>query len=153
MRLHAIVWAALLGATVFAQNVRISPRYQSVYVLPMGGGLDQHLSNRLTISRALWVVLEPGSADAVLTDTLDETFWSWLSRTYPGAAGSPANHIADFPHEQPIVRNRGTVFLVDPRRRVVLWSTYALPKNTSPDELDRTATRVTTQLKAAYEKK
>jgi hypothetical protein len=36
-------------------------------------------------------------------------------------------------------RARGTLFLVDPHSRVVLWSIYAQPKDASPVGLDRTA--------------
>ncbi len=36
-------------------------------------------------------------------------------------------------------RAKGTLFLVDPHSRLVLWSIYAQPKDGSPVELDRTA--------------
>jgi hypothetical protein len=36
-------------------------------------------------------------------------------------------------------RAKGTLFLVDPRSRLVLWSIYAQPKDASSFELDRTA--------------
>ena len=36
-------------------------------------------------------------------------------------------------------RAKGTLFLVDPRSRMVLWSIYAQPKDASGAELDRTA--------------
>ncbi len=42
---------------------------------------------------------------------------------------------------------KGTLFLVDAHSRAVLWSVYEKPKNTSPDELDRTAKRVVGRLK------
>jgi hypothetical protein len=42
---------------------------------------------------------------------------------------------------------KGTLFLVDAHSRNVLWSVYEKPKNSSPDELDRTAKRVVTRLK------
>ena len=53
----------------------------------------------------------------------------------------------------PSGRQRGTIFLIDPRKRVVLWSTYELPKNSSPAELDRSATRISNQLRIAFGKK
>jgi len=128
----------------------------------MSNALDQHLASRLTSAHVLWVVLEPKSADAVLTDTLDDSFWSWLEKTYPpassaGAAGAPAPsgvRAGGLRREvEAGTRQRGTVFLVDPRTRLVLWSTYELPRNASPAELDRAATRITNQLKAAFGKK
>ena len=44
------------------------------------------------------------------------------------------------------------VFLVDPRRRVVLWSAWENPKNPSAIELEHSAERIANQLKAAFEK-
>ncbi len=44
-------------------------------------------------------------------------------------------------------RAKGTVFLVDPRSRQVLWSIYARPKNTSAVELDRTAGHIAARIR------
>lgn len=43
-------------------------------------------------------------------------------------------------------RAKGTLFLVDPRSRLVLWSIYAEPKNASPVELDRTAGHIASRI-------
>jgi hypothetical protein len=43
-------------------------------------------------------------------------------------------------------RSKGTLFLVDPRSRVVLWSIYAPPKDTSAAQLDRTAARIANRI-------
>ena len=154
MRTHYAAVTVLLGVSLFGSDARLSPRFQTVYIVEMGNGLDQYLASRLTATRALWVVLEPSSADAVLTDTLDDSFWSWLSRTYPQHAGTPGGPGSAFRRDTlPPMKRRGTVFLVDPRNRLVLWSAYDLPKNASPDELNRTATRITTNLKTAFGKK
>jgi hypothetical protein len=157
MRAHFFMLAvALCCASLSAADPRVSPRFRTVYVMPMTNSLDQHLASRLTSRHVLWVVLEPSSADAVLTDSLDETFWNWMARTYPAAAGAPGGNNnrggAYRPTGAPIGRQRGTVFLVDPRRRLVLWSTYEFPRNSSPAELDRSATRISTQLKSAFGK-
>jgi hypothetical protein len=45
-------------------------------------------------------------------------------------------------------RARGTIFLVDPHTRLVLWSIYAQPKDASGAELDRTAARIADRIKA-----
>jgi hypothetical protein len=155
MRLNPIVWTAILGVSLFAKdNIRLSPRFQTVYVVQMAHGLDQYITGRLTSSRVLWVVLEPVSADAVLTDSVDQTFWTWLTETYPPLPGTPAGGASrgmSFRSDTPMGgKPRGTIFLVDPRRRVVLWSAYALPKGSSPGDLERTATMITGQLKAAF---
>ena len=68
---------------MIAADARLSPNFSTVYILEMSNGLDQHLANRLTGERVMWVVLEPKRADAVLTESLDESFWTWLARTYP----------------------------------------------------------------------
>ena len=122
----------------------------------MANALDQYLASRLTSGRVLWVVLEPPSADAVLTDTVDDAFWSWLARTYPPAAGastSAANRDTALRRDTPTNPHRGMVFLVDPRSRVVIWSAYQLPKSSAPGEMDHAALLITNQLKAAFAKK
>jgi hypothetical protein len=147
---------ALCCAALSGNEVHLSPRFRTVYIREMSDGLDQHLASRLSNAHILWVVLDPASADAILTDSLDETFWTWLQRTYPPAKAAPT---AEGTRENPVVnvgqpvRKRGTVFLVDPRQRLVLWSTYDLPKNASPAELDRSANRIAGQLKAILPKK
>jgi hypothetical protein len=44
-------------------------------------------------------------------------------------------------------RSKGTIFLVNPHTRLVLWSIYAQPKDASAAEMDRTAKRIAEQLK------
>jgi hypothetical protein len=120
----------------------------------MANEMDQHLASRLTSTRTLWVVLDPGNADAILTDSLDDGFWNWLARTYPTAnkaAGERAP--GDRYSAQNTSKHRGTVFLVDPKTRLVLWSMYDLPRNFSPAEMDRVAAHINNQLKAAFGKK
>jgi hypothetical protein len=151
-----IAVVALLCASLSGQNVRLSPRFRTVYILGMANALDQYLASRLTSTRVLWVVLEPPSADAVLTDTLDDAFWTWLTRTYPPAAGastSTANPSTAFRRDTATSPHRGMVFLVDPRSRVVMWSAYQLPKSSAPSEMDHAASQITNQLKAALGRK
>jgi hypothetical protein len=154
MRTRRIFFVALAAALALAgQQLHISPRYQTVYILPMTSSLDQHLASRLTSAHVVWVVLEPASADAVLTDSMDEGFWTWLERTYPSSAAASNRASALRTGDPQPPKQRGTVFLVDPRTKVVLWSVYALPKNSSPAEVDRAAVRIATQLKAAFGKR
>ena len=56
---------------------------QSVYILPMGGGMDQFLANRLTRFGKIQVVADPQRADAILTDRLGEVFEKRLDELYP----------------------------------------------------------------------
>jgi hypothetical protein len=154
MRTYAIILIVLICGRVFGDEARLSPRFRTVYITSMTNALDQHIATRLTSGRVLWVVLDPASADAVLTDNVDQTFWNWLVQTYPASSSASGNNIATAYRfgNAPGATYRGTIFLVDPRRRLVLWSTYELPRNSSPSELDRSATRITNQLKTAFEK-
>ena len=150
--------AALCLATLYiGAEVRLSPRFHTVFILRMANGLDQYLASRLTSERVLWVVLEPTSADAVLTNSIDEGFWAWLVRTYPSPAGSASQSSGKNESSAPWVtqpgKHRGTIFLVDPRNRTVVWSTYDHGRDDSPDELDRSAARVASQLKASFNQK
>jgi hypothetical protein len=132
----------------------LSPRFRTVYIVPMPNSMEEYLASCLTSTRVLWVVLQPSNADAVLTDTLDEDFWSWLERSYGSGSTAPAEGTdAGYRRPASFYPHSGTIFLVDPRRRVVLWSTYNLPKNTSPDELNRTAVHIVNQLRSAFGKK
>jgi hypothetical protein len=45
------------------------------------------------------------------------------------------------------------MFLVDLKTRTVLWSAYERPRNTTPDELNRTAKRIVDRLKKSFPKK
>lgn len=156
MRSRAILFVCLGVALLAAQEAQLSPRFRTVYLTPMANEMDQHLASRLTSTRTLWVVLDPGNADAILTDSLDDGFWNWLARTYPSAtkaAGERAPAPSDRYGTQNASKHRGTVFLVDPKTRLVLWSMYDLPRNFSPAEMDRVAAHINNQLKAAFGKK
>jgi hypothetical protein len=141
---------------LYGQEARLSPRFQTVYILEMANSFDQHLASRLTAGRVLWVVLDPKSADAVITESLDENFVSWMQRTYPPAAGASTNDASGslIPRSAGIrERSRGTVFLVDPRKRIVLWSACELRKDASTIEADRAAMRLANGLKTAFGRK
>ena len=101
----------------------------------------------------LCIWFAPANADAVLTDAVDEDFWLWISQTY--VPPDPVHPSANGPSlgRTRQSANKGTVFLVDPRKRVVLWSTYDRAKDTSSDELDRSAARIAGQLKTVVIKK
>jgi hypothetical protein len=50
-------------------------------------------------------------------------------------------------------RSKGTLFLLDAHKRVVLWSIYEVPKNSSSREMDRVAERIAGRLKHEIGKK
>lgn len=122
-----------------------------VYLLPMSGGLDQHLASEFTRQGTLEVVIDPQKADAVFTDRLGESFELKVSELFatkkedvkksdsirgPGISGK---------------RNTGTVFLVDPKSMTVLWSVYEPPKDSSRDSLVLCARKIVDQFAGAKE--
>jgi hypothetical protein len=156
MRVRTVLLVLILCAFLYGDDVHLSPRFQTVYILEMSNAFDQHLASRLTAGRVLWVVLDPASADAVITESVDDTFLTWMQKTYTTAPGTPANDpsgAALHKSAAPGDKGRGTVFLVDPRRRVVLWSACEMRKDSSSVEADRAALRLANELKAAFGKK
>lgn len=135
----------------------------TVYLLPMTSGMDQYLANRLNESGLFEVVTDPQKADAVFTDRIGEALEIRMNELYPTPEilakkkkeeedkkkgntdfyeddkNSPV-HLTSFG------KGKGMFFLVDRHKRVVLWSTYARPKNFSADQLNRTAREVTARL-------
>ena len=73
----------LFGATLFGDQAHVTPHFRTVYIREMTNALDQHLASRISSTHVLWVVLDPASADSVLTDSVDENFWLWMQKTYP----------------------------------------------------------------------
>lgn len=141
-----------------AQHAELS-RIQSVYLLPMGNGLDQYLAGRLTALGLFQVVVDPKKADAVFTDRLGEPFEQRMNELYPApeppleekkqaaAESTPAAPRQEAPRVSSWGRGRGTIFLVDTRTRAVIWSVYERPRDSSPDQVNRTAERIANRLR------
>jgi hypothetical protein len=124
---------------------------KTVYLLPMSSGLDQFLAIRLTAGAILQVVTDPQKADAVLTDRIGTAFEQKLDELYSpttrketqdGAFGDTGNR----PTMQPLSRGKGAIFLVDRKTRNVVWSTYAKPKNATPDAMHSLADHIAGRL-------
>ena len=121
---------------------------QSVYLLPMAGGLDQHLANRL--SGVLRVVTDPKLADAVFTDRLGEPFEKKLAELYPAPVDPDKEDKDDNKRNAPASSfglGRGTIFLVDLKSRAVVWSAFKKSNGSAPDTLDRTAARIVQEIR------
>jgi len=151
MRVGFLFAIALFCSELWGEDFRVLSRVHTVYILGMSNGLDQFLANRLTNSGLIWVVLDPAKADAIMTDRLDDTFWNWLNARYPlSALKAPLpGREDDLRYKSMIAETgkiRGTVFLVDPKSRLVLWSSYAQTRTGSSDALDQVAERVTKRL-------
>ena len=70
---------------LYASDASISQlkQVQSVYILPMRGGMDQYLANRITREGLFVVVADPKRADAIVTDRLGEPLERKLDELYP----------------------------------------------------------------------
>ena len=191
MMVNAMRWTALLFLPLLAGAAEIGgSRVNTVYILPMAHGLDQHIANRLTREHVVEVVADSARADALLTDRLGASLEYQLEKLHPTPkppaesadsesdsdksekSGKVAGDLADKsakdkddketttgrrapkmmaesgpPRPNAFGGGKGTLFLVDAHSRAVLWSVYEKPKNTSPDEMDRTARRVVGRLK------
>jgi hypothetical protein len=181
MKFTAALLVGLSAIAAAAENVPIA-QVHTVYLLPMTNGLDQYLANRLTNLGVFQVVADPDKADAVLTDRLGEVLESRLDELFPEppevtpqaaakappAKGEKPSAEAKDPQQagrdtsikgnttvpgSSFRSSKGTVFLVDPHNRSVLWSMYELPRNSSSKEMDRTAGHVADRLKHEIKKK
>lgn len=77
---------SLLALGAALATAAVSPQLQKVnrvYILSMGGGMDQFLANELTKLHVFEVVTDPQKADAVLTDHVGQAFESQLNDLYP----------------------------------------------------------------------
>src|SRR5713226_6030936 len=141
-----LLLCSLLACLSLGANIS---QVQSVYLLPMSGGLDQYLANRL--SGVFRVVTDPKLADAVFTDQLGEAFEQKLAALYPPAAQADSDKDdkddKQAPQTSSFGRGKGTIFLVDLKSRAVIWSGYQKRNGSAPDILDRTATQIVQQIK------
>ena len=148
-----VVCACMALAGVNPQLLQV----HSVYILPMGSGMDQFLANRMARLGMMRVVADPQQADAIFTDRIGELFEKKLNELYPpdtdedddSDTGSKGAMKGDVEQQRSagFGRGHGNFFLVDRKTRNVLWSVYERPKNTSADELNKTAERIVNRLK------
>ncbi|HWE52484.1 MAG TPA: hypothetical protein VG273_22000 [Bryobacteraceae bacterium] len=165
MKRHPLV--ILFTITLLAQSAGL----HQVYVLPMGGGLDQYLADWLTREKVMQVVTDPKAADLVMTDRLGEAFEQRLAQILPPpekpvkkgdksddksdekaaksieTGGAPPVHSAFRSSSA-----RGTLFLVDLKTRQVVWSDHEKPPTPSDANLNREAERVAKKLHETFAK-
>jgi hypothetical protein len=121
---------------------------KTVYLLPMTGGLDQYLANRLTGDQVFRVVTDPKLADAIFTDHLGDAFEKQLTELYPPPeAADEKDDNKPQPHPSAFGRGKGTIFLVDLKSREVIWSGYEGRIGSTPGLLDRTAVRIVREIR------
>ena len=159
--MNRLCFLALLGASLGAALNPQIKQVNQVYILAMGGGMDQFLANQLTAQGVFQVVTDPQKADAILSDRLGVMFENKLKELYPPPAPPPppksdSKDAKDKDEKQDtsparvggLGTGKGNFFLVDRKTRAVLWSLYERPKDSTPRELSRTAERVVKRLKA-----
>jgi len=145
------------------------PAVHSVFVMPMSQGMDQFLANRLAGEHVFQVVSDPKLADAVLSDRIGASLNSSLDELTPAVkpaaaeqkdakADSSAAKFATAGAPDPALsssfgRGKGNFFLLDVKSRQVLWSTFALPKDSTAGQLDRTASDIVSRLMHDMKKK
>jgi hypothetical protein len=153
---------AALAATLSVPCARAqeAPAVKAVYILPMASGLDQYLAFRLTEGGVLQVVTDPQKADAILTDRIGghflETFKDLFGpKTDDAKAGKyqAGDEDSFHPAMRPLSSSRGAIFLVERATGNVVWSTFEIPKNTQPQELNRTAEKIVDRLAKAQKGK
>ncbi len=153
------VLALLCAALGFGQDLS---KVHFVYLLPMSRGLDQYLANWLTKDHVFQVVTDPKQADTVFTDRIGSGFEEKLAElqanpepvSRPSEDEAPAskddatsNRVSPPSQSSSFGRGKGTVFLVDLKSHHVLWSTYQPSKDSSSDQLNRTASDIVSRLK------
>lgn len=148
-RLLALV--AITSAAAFAQLSAA----KNVYIMPMAGGLDQHLALLLTQEHVLQVVTDPEKADVLFTDRIGTGFEAALKELYPPPAekadeqdqkADASNVTFQAPAMKPLSRSRGAVFLIVRNSRDVIWSTFEEPKSTDPKDLYKAAKEIVDRL-------
>lgn len=170
MKLRSAVLCAFSLGLAAASEPTLT-QIRTVYLLPMGGGLDQFLANRLTAAGRYQVVTDPAQADAVLTDRIGAEFEERMRELYPPppppeeaktdedkdakkdakkkeepSLASIMGESAGGHPQSTFTRSRGNVFLVDRSAKRVIWSTYLRPRTTRPDELNRAADQIIDRL-------
>jgi len=68
---------------------------RTVYLMPMGRGLDQFIANRLTRMHVLQVVTDPAKADTIFTDQVGAALEDKLKDLYPPPPDPKAKEAAE----------------------------------------------------------
>jgi len=135
----------LLCSLAFGDSARDLRTVKTVYLLPMGNGLDQYLADRIAREGIYTVVTDPERADAIFTDRIGESFEQALKELYNPPAEETEQDKFGAPHERvhgASWRGRGTVFLVDRESRAVMWSTFVPISGSQPVDVEKRARHI-----------
>lgn len=152
--------SSIFALCLAASNPQLA-NIKAVYLLPMGGGLDQYLAIRLTENQLFRVVTDPNLADAVFTDRIGESFEERLTELYPednpkkddDKKSEENSWVNQKVRSASFSRGKGTIFLIDRKSRDVLWSLYAPSKSARVPDLNSNATRISKKLEEAVRPK
>jgi len=145
------------------QEVISAETAKTVYVAPMGYGMDQYMANHLTAQRLYQVMTHPKDAQLMFSDQLGPALDRKLRESFPDYFEEPAEpekkeedkeeKAAATKAEKDEARRgawgqgRGNYFLLDYRSGRVLWSTYFRPSTFTPKDLDQAAKKIIDRLK------
>ena len=165
MKLSSVALCLLAAGALAAADPALM-QVRNIYLLPMNGGMEQYLANKLTSSGRYQVVTDPADADVVLTDSIGKDFDDRMTELYPPPAppeppeekkegsaddqtiGAALSEVAGSAKVQAagMSRSRGNLFMVNRTTRRVMWSIYQRPRSSAPDEMDRTAKEIVARL-------
>lgn len=133
---------------------------QTVYVMPMGNGLDQFLAHQLTRHGVFKVTTDPAKADAFFSDVVGLGFENRLAELLPkpeaaeeeGGSKEAKRKKEDDADAGParvvtFGRSKGNVFLIDGKTKQVLWTGFDLPKNTRTEQIYKMGERLVSRLR------
>jgi len=168
LSLFLLLAPALLPAQAAPAQEVISPeKGRTVYLAPMGYGMDQYLANHLTVQRLYQVMTHPKDAELMFSDLLGPALGRKLRESFPEYFEEPAapeeaekkeeekkGDTAVSAKVEPDEMRRGNwgqgkgnYFLLDYRSGRVLWSTYFRPDSFTPRDLDQAAKKIVDRLK------
>jgi hypothetical protein len=145
-----LVFLTFFGLSLAMAGAAAQPAaLRSVYILPMAGGLDQYLAERLAQEHVMQVVADSKLADTVMTDHLNEAFADTLAKLHPRKDETASEETQHTFHSG---SNKGTIFLVDAKSREVIWSDYEKPRRNQSSHMSREAERIVKKMQAALGK-
>jgi hypothetical protein len=120
---------------------------KTVYILPMGAGLDQYVAQWLTKDHVMQVVADPKTAEVVMTDRLGEAFEQKMKEIHPESDKKDKKSDEMVSHTFHSTKPQGTIFLVDAKSHQVLWSDYQKPPRSNSDsDLNHAAEQIARKL-------
>ena len=130
---------------------------QTVYLLPMGGGLDQYLATRMVEQHLFQVVTDPQRADAIFADRIGEGLEEKLAELYPDETKKPEKDKKSDDNagaqkrvgSTNLQRGKGTIFLIDRRTHTILWSIYSPSRSVQAKDVNRNAESIAKKLALA----